>query len=121
MQSLEHVNDSFLATYPWPSSAGDLWPVVMLFHYLFVAGILFPALLLVYGVWRDRGWAGLLGSRELLLFSPLIGLTAALMLSTGEARYRVPSDTALVVLACEFYRRAWIRGRRDYFAEEERR
>ena len=105
LQSLEHVADSFGATYPWPSAATDMWIVTGLFHYFYLFLILPLALFAL----NERALKGrlidFLGSREFLLIVPTIGLIGALMLATGEARYRIPWDYASIILACSWVAR----------------
>jgi hypothetical protein len=48
----------------------------------------------------QRGFRALLGSRALLVFSPVIGLIVTLLIATGEVRYRVPFDLFFIVVAC---------------------
>jgi hypothetical protein len=101
--SLSHIDDMF-ETRPWPSASND-WANVELFHYVFLVFILLPCILAIYDVVRERGWRRLLTSRELLLITPLFGLAVTVFVGAGEARYRVPFDTLLLVVAAEFLRR----------------
>jgi hypothetical protein len=98
--SLEHVYDTLLGTRCWPSYYEN-WgkSVVEVFHMLYVGLVLFPALLVCVDAARRDGLRGFLGSPELLLLTPILGVLVAVFLSTGEARYRIPFDGALLILA----------------------
>jgi hypothetical protein len=104
--SLEHVYDMLLGAWTWPSSATELASIVELYHMAYVGLVLFPALLVCANASRREGLRGFLGSRELLLLTPILGVAVAVFLSTGEARYRVPFDGVLLILAVECLRRA---------------
>ncbi|MFO0616462.1 MAG: hypothetical protein U0414_27970 [Polyangiaceae bacterium] len=103
--SFEHVWDSFGGSYPWPPNATKIWPFSYAFHFLFLVFILFPALVRLTDVLRDRGVVGLLRSDEFILLSPIFGVCAAVFLATGEVRYRIPWDPVFFLLAIEFYRK----------------
>jgi hypothetical protein len=101
--SLSHVDDMF-ETRPWPSVSND-WSTIEVFHYVFLIFILLPCVLALYDVVRERGFVRLLVSYELLLVAPLFGLAATVFIGAGEARYRVPFDTLLLIVAAEFFAR----------------
>jgi hypothetical protein len=108
--SLEHVYDTFLGSFPWPSaSADDVWKLTEGFHFAYVGLLLLPALLRCYDVMRAEGVRGFLRSREFLILSPLIGVLAAVFVATGEARYRIPFDCCIILVAIQFYRSLSIR------------
>jgi len=109
--SLEHVWDSFGGSLPWPAVATGFWPGSQLFHYLFLLFLFFPSLVLMLDLARQKGMLGLLRSTELALMAPIFGVVVAVMMATGEARYRAPWDMVFIVLAVEFYRRLKIRWR----------
>ena len=75
------------------------------FHYLFLVFLLFPSMMLLVDVARQRGLVALLRSTELAIFSPILGVIISVMIATGEARYRIPWDMCFILLAVEFYRR----------------
>lgn len=102
--SFEHVWDAFGGSYPWPPNATKIWPFSYAFHFLFLVFVLFPALVRLTDVLRDRGVVGLLRSDEFILLSPIFGVCAAVFLATGEVRYRIPWDPVFFLLAIEFYR-----------------
>lgn len=102
--SFEHVWDAFGGSYPWPPNATKIWPFSYAFHFLFLVFILFPALVRLTDVLRDRGVMGLLRSDDFVLLSPIFGVCAAVFLATGEVRYRIPWDPVFFVLAIQFYR-----------------
>lgn len=103
--SFEHVWDSFGGSYPWPPNATKIWPFSYAFHFLFLVFILFPALVRLTDVLRERGVVGLVRSDEFILLSPIFGVCAAVFVATGEVRYRIPWDPVFFVLAIEFYRK----------------
>ncbi|MBK8939901.1 MAG: hypothetical protein IPM79_20325 [Polyangiaceae bacterium] len=103
--SFEHVWDSFGGSLPWPTVATRHWAVSQAFHYLFLVFLLFPSMMLLVDVARQRGLVALLRSTELAIFSPILGVIISVMIATGEARYRIPWDMCFILLAVEFYRR----------------
>lgn len=103
--SFEHVWDSFGGSLPWPSVATRHWAVSQAFHYGFLLFLLFPSLMLLVDVGRQRGLLGLLRSTEVAVFAPIVGVIISVMIATGEARYRIPWDMCFILLAVEFYRR----------------
>ena len=102
--SCEHVVDTFGGTLPWPSLNSPHWPGAQGHHYLYLVFLLLPTLVRLLDVWRAEGFVGLLASRQLLLFSPLLALSAIVFIATGEARYRVPYDALFIVLSIDFFR-----------------
>jgi 4-amino-4-deoxy-L-arabinose transferase-like glycosyltransferase len=103
--SIEHVFDSFGATFPWPANATKYWGISQAFHYFFVLCLLIPSLILLADVGRSRGILGLLRSLEFAMISPLFGVIVAVAIATGEARYRIPWDTSFILLTIELCRR----------------
>ncbi len=103
--SFEHVWDSFGGAYCWPPAATADWSASYTFHYLFLAFLLFPAMMRLVAVLRRSGVIGLLRSDEFIVLSPIFGVCLAVFVATGEVRYRIPWDGVFIVLAVEFYRR----------------
>ena len=102
-QSFEHVEDSFLATYPWPNSAQPDFVTGMCFHYLFLFFILAPALFYLRDEARGKSFFAFLGSDEGLLMAPIFGFLVVILLGVGEARLRVPLDPLFFALAAAFF------------------
>lgn len=115
--SLQHVFDMY-ATSAWPSSATKEWQIMAVYQYLFIAFIFFPACMLLVDMLRKKGFRALLKSSELLVLAPFLGLVAAVMIATGEPRYRIPFDSLFIVVAVEFYQR-WREGREAAPAVDE--
>jgi hypothetical protein len=110
--SFEHVYDAFGGSMPWPPNVNDTWMASEGSQFAFLLLVLVPALGVCFTLWNENGLRGLLGSREFLLLSPVLGLIAALMAATGEARYRVPFDGLFIVVAVAFYRRYFVNRKR---------
>ena len=119
--SLEHVWDSFGGSLPWPSVATGNWAGSQLFHYLFLAFLFFPSLVLLLDLARERGVVGLVRSTELAVVAPIFGVVVSVMMATGETRYRAPWDMVFILLAIEFYRRLRLRFREPVTAADETR
>ncbi|MEP7123041.1 MAG: hypothetical protein ABJE95_19090 [Byssovorax sp.] len=107
--SFEHVWDCFGGSYPWPANSTGVWPGAYASHYAFLFLIIVPAMVLLVDTLRKRGLMGFLGSIELLIFSPMIGVCVAVFAASGEVRYRIPWDGVFIVLAVELYRRTTFR------------
>ena len=104
VMSLEHVWDCFGGTYPWPTLIADQWAFGYAAHFLFLAFVLFPALMVLVDLLRQRGFVGLLRSMEFAVVSPIFGVSFVAFTTTGQARTRIPWDGFLVVLSVQFYR-----------------
>ncbi len=103
--SIEHAYDLFCGAMPWPGAASGFWMLSEVFHFVFILFLLLPCLFFAFDLIKTHGLRSYLGRMEFLLVSPILGLIAAVMIATGEPRYRVPFDTIFIVLAAEFYRR----------------
>ena len=103
--SLEHVWDCFSGTTPWPSLISEQWIGAYAAHFLFIALMLLPALIVLLDLLRERRFVGLLRSTELVVASPLLGVCYAAFATTGQARHRIPWDGIIIVLGVQFYRR----------------
>ena len=101
--SCEHVYDSFCGSLPWPSVANGFWAVSEAYHFIFLLFLLLPSLMRCLDVVRRQGIRRFLESRELLVLSLVFGLVAAVFVATGEERYRMPYDSAFILLAIRFY------------------
>lgn len=101
--SCEHVYDSFCGSLPWPSVANGYWAVSEAYHFIFLLFLLLPSLVRCLDVIRRQGFRKFLESRELLVLSLVFGLIAAVFVATGEERYRMPYDSAFILLAIRFY------------------
>jgi hypothetical protein len=101
--SCEHVYDSFCGSLPWPSVANGFWAVSESYHFIFLLFVLLPSLMRCLDVVRRQGFRKFLESRELLVLSLVFGLIAAVFVATGEERYRMPYDSAFILLAIRFY------------------
>ena len=97
--TLDHIYDAFFGTVMWPSDEGNAWMWAHLAQPVFVLCLLLPALFALLQL-SQRGLYALLGSRTLLVLSPVVGLILTLMLATGEVRYRIPFDLFFIVVAC---------------------
>ena len=103
--SVQHVFDLFSPNAPWPVIWTDEWATAQAHQYLFVIFLFWPALLLCFDLARCYGIRGLLRSREFALLSTVFGLVLAVIIATGEPRYRLPFDCVFIVLGVQFYRR----------------
>ncbi len=101
--SCEHVYDSFCGSLPWPSVANGFWTVSEAYHFIFLLFLLLPSLMRCLDVIRRQGFRKFLESRDLLVLSLVFGLVAAVFVATGEERYRMPYDSAFILLAIRFY------------------
>ncbi len=115
--SLQHVWDLY-ATQPWPSNSTKDWKVVAIFQFGFVVFIFLPACVALLDLLRRKGLRAFLRSNELLVVSPFVGLVGAVMLATGEPRYRIPFDSLFILVAIEFYRRWGDMREKDATAED---
>jgi 4-amino-4-deoxy-L-arabinose transferase-like glycosyltransferase len=97
--SFDHVYDTFFGSVMFPSEVGNGWMWAYLAQPLFVLCLLLPTTFVLMRL-AQRGFRALLGSRALLVFSPVIGLIVTLLIATGEVRYRVPFDLFFIVVAC---------------------
>lgn len=95
--SLNHVYDAFFGVAAWPSWPQGTWAWADLSQLFFVLFLLFPAALSLRQRW-SQGIRELLCSRAFLAFSPVLGLIAALLLATGEVRYRLPFDIFFIAI-----------------------
>jgi 4-amino-4-deoxy-L-arabinose transferase-like glycosyltransferase len=107
--TLNHVFDMY-TTSAWPSAATKEWQIMTVYQYLFIVFVFFPACMRIVDLLRRHGLRALLGSDEAVTLAPFAGLVAAVMISTGEPRYRIPFDSLFIVVAIEFFRR-WRRDR----------
>jgi F5/8 type C domain-containing protein len=105
VMSLEHVWDCFGGTYAWPALIADQWAGAYAAHFLFLAFVFFPALIVLFDLVRQRGVLGLLRSMEFALVSPVFGVCFAAFATSGQVRYRIPWDGVLIVLCVQFYLR----------------
>lgn len=97
--TFDHVYDAFFGTVMWPSDAGGQWTWAHLAQPVFLICLLLPTMFALRQVSR-RGLRALLGSRTLLVLSPVIGLIVTLMIATGEVRYRIPFDLFFTAVTC---------------------
>jgi hypothetical protein len=106
MLSIEHVFDLFFTSEAWPSYD---WPLmrhwVVLFHEIFIVFILFPAVLHLQPRWREMLRLNPSAAPEIFLTLPLIALMAAAFIAIGEARYRIPFDGFIIILAARYFTR----------------
>ena len=103
--STEHVWDCFGGTSPWPASIAPQWLGAYAGSFLFLTLVLLPSLILLLDLLRQRRFIGLLRSTEFAVFSPILGVSFAAFVSTGQARHRIPWDGVFIVLGVQFYRR----------------
>jgi hypothetical protein len=108
--SLEHVYDLFFGSFPWPSVSTKHWLGAAGGHYIFIMLLFFPSCVRLLDILRRDGPGSLLGSTEVLLLAPLIGLVVTAAIATGEPRYRFPFDSLFIVVSIEFFRNFRIRG-----------
>lgn len=101
--TLQHVYDMY-STLSWPSNSTHEWKVVIIFQYLFLLLIFFPACMRMVDILRRDGLRAFLRSNEVLVLSPFLGLLASVMIATGEPRYRIPFDSLFILVAIEFFR-----------------
>lgn len=103
--SFEHVFDTFGGSMAWPPNVTKSWIPSQLSQYGFFVFMMMPALWLCVDAGRRRGLRGLLSSTEFLVLSPVFGVIGAVMVATGEARYRIPFDGIFIIVGVEFYNR----------------
>ena len=115
LSSFQHIFDLTFNNLPWPSGAvadkddpqerkdhlASLHPWVETFQKFFIVFLLFPACIYLY---RNAG-AHIKGNLpgELLVLMPPIAIMAAAFLFVGEARYRIPFDGFVILLAARQY------------------
>jgi hypothetical protein len=88
---------------PWPGSGTQLRPLLIGFMVLFYVGVLLPA---VVHLWRHRRALVRLDPRyagELLVLMPVLAVMITAFIFLGEARYRIPFDGFLLLLAARAY------------------
>lgn len=106
MLSVEHIFELFFTSECWPSYDRPLmqhW--VILFHELFIVFILFPAVLYLLSRRREMLRLDPGAAAEIFLTLPVLALAVSAFISIGEARYRVPFDAFLIILAARFFSR----------------
>lgn len=101
--STQNVFQLFVGPTPWPSSDTEDKHLATFVQELFLVIVLLPALVFVWCHWRglvrleERYWA------DILVLLPVLGLMAAVFLSLGDPRYRIPFDGFLILLAARLY------------------
>jgi hypothetical protein len=103
--TFERVYDTFGGSFSWPQAAQASWLLWEATHFFFGLFLMLPALFLNFDVGTAKGLRALLGSREFLILSPILGLIAAVLVTTGEERYRIPFDGLFIIGAVVFYHR----------------
>ncbi len=107
--SVQHVFDLFSPNAPWPSIWTPEWPTAQGQMYLFVIFLIWPSCLLLFDIARSGGPLAMLRSLEFALFSVIFGVIVAVLIASGEPRYRLPFDCVFIVLGVQFYRRMFAR------------
>ena len=104
--SLDNVWDLFAAPTLWPSSTyGPVdWGATS--QHVYWYGILAPGLLYLL-MCASRRTSYRLGTQEVLLTLPLLGIMLTVFLSVSEGRYRIPFDGLMMVLAARACTVAW--------------
>ena len=105
--SFANVYDLFAMDRLWPGAqlGGMDWSVGFLrFYWL---GILLPAVLYLGSQSRSLFSLGAGMRWELLLLMPTLGMMLTVFLSVSEARYRVPFDPLMIILAAQAWAVAW--------------
>ncbi|MEW5756388.1 MAG: hypothetical protein AB1810_08780 [Pseudomonadota bacterium] len=103
--STQNVFQLFVGPTPWPSSDTAEKHLATFAQELFLVIVLLPALVFVWCHWRallrleQRYWA------DILVLLPVLGLMAAVFLSLGDPRYRIPFDGFIMLLAARMYLR----------------
>lgn len=100
--SVDHVWELFAMPTLWPS--GTYGPIDWgaTFQHVYWYAILAPGLLYLL-VCASRRTPYRLGSQEVLLMLPLVGIMLTVFLSVAEVRYRIPFDGLMMVLAARAY------------------
>ena len=112
IQSIEHLDNAFFATYAWPTIAHPHFVMVLASQHLFIFFIFLPALFHLRDVGAGRGILGFMRTTEALLLAPILALLLAMMIGTGEVRYRVPFDSIFLLYAAALYLR-WFSPERE--------
>lgn len=103
IQSIEHIDNAFFATYPWPTISTPHRVASEASQLFFIFFLFLPAVLFLRDIRVEKGLKGLLQSDEALLLSTVLALMLAMMIGTGEVRYRVPFDAFFIVFAAALY------------------
>jgi hypothetical protein len=99
--SLDHVYDTFFGVAMWPTYGYPYWEYAALSQYAFVLFLFIPTVLACVKIAR-RGARAIVMSRTALVLTPILALTATVVIATGEVRYRIPFDIFFIVVACAF-------------------
>jgi hypothetical protein len=100
--SIENVFDLFLSRH-WPSDVTPNQPLASLFQEVFLVLILFPAIYFL--IRRRRELSSGHVPTLILMLVPVTILALTAFLVVGEARYRIPFDGYLIILAAGGYLR----------------
>ncbi len=113
--SFKNANDSIFGNDPWPANQMPTATLLKFYEVLFLLLGIIPALALVFPPFRiARGGEVLTASLAL----PLLGLWLLGFVAIGEARYRIPFDGLIIIMACikwsEILKwiREWVRNNR---------
>ncbi|MEW5756246.1 MAG: phospholipid carrier-dependent glycosyltransferase [Pseudomonadota bacterium] len=101
--SLRNVFQLFWGSVPWPSSHTDGKYMTIFFQQLFLLVVLIPVCVFV---WNNAGALLRCDSKycaDIFILLPVIGLMAAVFLSLGDPRYRIPFDGFLMIIAARMY------------------
>ena len=111
-QSCTNVADMLWTTLPWPSGhnkRGTWYPYLLWSQRLFIFLLLLPAvihLLRHRQQIRRREWLGVADGMLAVVFVSTVFIAFFI---APEARYRVPYDAFIIILATQFYTRRWTR------------
>lgn len=101
--SLRNVFQLFWGSVPWPSSHTDDKYMTIFFQQLFLLVVLVPVCVFI---WNNAGSLLRCDSKyyaDIFILLPVIGLMAAVFLSLGDPRYRIPFDGFLMIIAARMY------------------
>ena len=100
--SIDHIFDTLFGVAAWPTYGNDTWLWSHLSQYLFIALLFVPFVLAWAGI-AKRGLRAALTSRTALVTAPIAALLIAVVIATGEVRYRIPFDVFFIAMACAFF------------------
>ncbi len=99
--AMNHVKASaFLFDPPWPMFGNESYWVESFISNLWMsAGAYSLVVIALFLAWSERRRGSVLFLRETLLLLPVLGLLAALLMTSAEARYRAPFDALILLVA----------------------
>ena len=106
---VDQIFELFVGFAPWPSGGTEYRRLAILSQQLFQVLLLLPA-----GIHCALNWRSFLRREpafmaDIVVLLPIIGLIVTSFLTFGEARYRVPFDSFIILLALRFYTRRTVK------------